>query len=109
MRAVREPLRMKVWSGCFLTRPAYADGTSLGEGLPLLALLDMAVMVKTEGCGKSRGVHGFWNMAGVIGEFRSPGKTEISPDKGWKQEFKRVGKEPFGNSAPRFPCPAGED
>ena len=65
--------------------------------------------VETEGCGKSRGVHGFWNMAGVVGEFRSPGKTEISPDKGWKQEFKRVGKEPFGNSAPRFPCPAGED
>ena len=25
------------------------------------------------------------------------------------QAGKWVGKEPFGNSAPRFPCPAGED
>ena len=108
MRAVLELLRMKVWSGCFLTRPAYADGAFLGEGLPLLALLDMAVMNRSGGNGRLR-YHGFWNMAGVIGEFRSPGKTEISPDKGWKQEFKRVGKEPFGNSVPRFPCPAGED
>ena len=44
MRATHKPLRMKVWSGYFLTRPAYADGASLGEGLPLLVLLDMAVM-----------------------------------------------------------------
>ena len=54
MRAVLELLRMKVWSGCFLTRPAYADGAFLGEGLPLLALLDMAVMNRSGRNGRMR-------------------------------------------------------